>query len=217
MNAPALAAVEMTRVRKRTPWRRRWLECSQVVGERPGVAPRRGDEELDLGVKVAVDDGLDGVDKLVGGGPVELADEEHDGVVAGVGERDVSHGCVPAPAHRERTPETREGGGRKRALAPCVAACRCQEQRGEEGHEPESQGNKERGRHDAWTRPRLAEQARDEYPGADESTREAGGGNRQANGNRPAPQAGRDTSMQLGNQRANTRRQVGRDRGTQNP
>ena len=56
-----------------------------------GIAPRGGDEKLELGIKVVVGNGLDGGHELVARLPVELTDEQHNRVVVGVVERNAGH------------------------------------------------------------------------------------------------------------------------------
>ena len=120
-------------------------------------------------------------------------------------------------ARRNRFPETREGPGRDEAVPPWGGVCRSQDERREHGHQREVEDRKAwEGRHEARARAGV-EEALGQGPCAHRTTCETHDGNGEANENGPAPQAGREMSMQLGNQRANTRRQVGRDRGTQNP
>ena len=88
----------------------------EVVGERAGIAARRGDEKLDLGVEIDVDERLDAGDELVARGPVELAHEEHEGVVLRVYVGNFSHRSGPTSAMKctgsERKEIDKEADGR---------------------------------------------------------------------------------------------------------
>ena len=91
----------------------------QVVVERGHRPARRGDDQLDAGVEVGLDQGVHDLDELAHRGPVDVAGERHDGAVMeglvrqhGLGSCDDLRGGTPARACRRGSRERERGPAR---------------------------------------------------------------------------------------------------------